>query len=651
VSPLPSVSRRQFLYQSICSGLAVATVIRANVAAASAEIAESAEIYVSAVSGDDSAAGSAAHPLKTISAAAEKAMPGDIIIVHAGTYREWVRPPRGGESDSKRIVYRAAPGERVIITGSDLFTDWKKISGDTWALVIPNTYFGKFNPYAENVSGDWFDGQGRSHRRGMVYLHGEWLPEAADLDAVIKAADGKPAWFSVVDGAKHDTPQSPAETTTSSAKTTIYARFPGATDPNSGAVEVCVRPTVFTPENTHIDYLTLSGFELRNAATNWASPTAGQRGLVSAYWNMGWIIENNEICYSRCSGVALGKYSDEFDGKRGTTDGYYLTIEDALKTGGWKKEKIGSHIVRNNLIHHCGQTGVVGSLGCVFSQVIGNEISDCNTQNIWDGWEMAGIKFHAAIDVVITDNHIHHNGSVAGIWLDWMGQGTRIIGNLFHDNRGRDLYTEVDHGPIFVANNLFLSPVTYLSSAQGVAFAHNFAVGTLEILPDDRRTPYMKPHSTEQIALHDCPIGDGRWINNILADTANLFGYNAAGKGWDCRMAGNVFAHGAYPGSRFDKDALNAPLFDTGKRLVQKADGWYLTLVTDEKWKQNVKRPFVTTALLGKAKIAQQEYTLPDGSPMAVDTDYLGAKRDTSNPFPGPFENPMNGEVRVWPKG
>ena len=65
-------------------------------------------------------------------------------------------------------------------------------------LAIPNTYFGKFNPYAENVSGDWFDGQGRIHRRGMVYLHGEWLPEAADLDAVIKAADGKPAWFSVV---------------------------------------------------------------------------------------------------------------------------------------------------------------------------------------------------------------------------------------------------------------------------------------------------------------------------------------------------------------------------------------------------------------------------------------------------------------------
>ena len=641
MSHIDSVSRRQFLRNAVCAGLVVATGIHANGATASAEVAASVEIHVSAANGNDSAAGSAAQPLKTISAAASKAMPGDTIIVHAGVYREWVKPPRGGKADSKRITYRTAPGEKVVITGSDLFTHWERVSGDAWKLVIPNAYFGEFNPYAEKVHGDWFDGQGREHRRGMVYLHGEWLPEAADLVAVTKPADGKPTWFSHVDQHKQGR---------ESGNTTIYARFPAATDPNSGAVEVCVRPTVFTPEKTGIDYITLSGFELRNAATNWAAPTMGQRGLVSAYWNKGWIIENNEICYSRCSGIALGKYSDEFDGKRGTTDGYYLTIADALKTGGWTKENIGSHIVRNNRIHHCGQTGVVGSLGCAFSQVTGNDISDCNTQRIWSGEEMAGIKFHAAIDVVIADNHIHHNGSVSGIWLDWMAQGTRITGNLFHDNKGCDLFTEVDHGPFFVANNLFLSPGTYQANSQGAAFAHNLVLGAIDILADERLTSYMKPHSTEQVALHDClAIGDARWINNILASAANLFGYDAAESGWDCLMVGNVFADSTSP-SRFDKELLSAPIFDPGAKLVQKADGWYLTLAADEKWKQAVKRSLVTTALLGKAKIPQQGYTLADGSSMAVDTDYLGAKRDVSNPFPGPFENPLNDEIRVWPK-
>jgi alpha-N-arabinofuranosidase len=44
-------------------------------------------------------------PLKTISAAAGLAQPGDIITVHAGIYRERIDPPRGGESDARRIRY------------------------------------------------------------------------------------------------------------------------------------------------------------------------------------------------------------------------------------------------------------------------------------------------------------------------------------------------------------------------------------------------------------------------------------------------------------------------------------------------------------------------------------------------------------------
>jgi hypothetical protein len=37
-------------------------------------------------------------------AAAAVAQPGDVITVHAGIYRERVTPPRGGNSDSERII-------------------------------------------------------------------------------------------------------------------------------------------------------------------------------------------------------------------------------------------------------------------------------------------------------------------------------------------------------------------------------------------------------------------------------------------------------------------------------------------------------------------------------------------------------------------
>jgi alpha-N-arabinofuranosidase len=59
----------------------------------------------------------------------------------------------------------------------------------------------------------------------------------------------------------------------------------------------------------------------------------------------------------------------------------------------------------------------------------------------------------------------------------------------------------------------------------------------------------------------------------------------------------------------------------------------------------------VTTALLGKARTPDLHYEKPDGSPYRIDTDYFGKKRNTANPFPGPFELPEGGRqvLKVWP--
>jgi alpha-N-arabinofuranosidase len=58
----------------------------------------------------------------------------------------------------------------------------------------------------------------------------------------------------------------------------------------------------------------------------------------------------------------------------------------------------------------------------------------------------------------------------------------------------------------------------------------------------------------------------------------------------------------------------------------------------------------VTTELLGKAKIANLPYENRDGSPLRVNVDYFGKPRDESNPTPGPFEKPGQGElkIKVW---
>ena len=96
----------------------------------------SAKEYHVAKSGNDKNPGSAEAPLLTIQAAANIAQPGDVITVHEGVYREWVKPPRGGESDTKRIVYQSAPGEKVEIKGSEIIKGWEKITGGVWKVKI-----------------------------------------------------------------------------------------------------------------------------------------------------------------------------------------------------------------------------------------------------------------------------------------------------------------------------------------------------------------------------------------------------------------------------------------------------------------------------------------------------------------------------------
>ncbi|MFU8768538.1 MAG: hypothetical protein ACNA7H_02285, partial [Desulfotignum sp.] len=64
---------------------------------------------------------------------------------------------------------------------------------------------------------------------------------------------------------------------------------------------------------------------MMHAAPNWAPPTAEQVGLIGTHWSKGWIIEDNHISHSTCTGITLGKHGDEFDNTSAdTAEGYGL---------------------------------------------------------------------------------------------------------------------------------------------------------------------------------------------------------------------------------------------------------------------------------------------------------------------------------------
>ena len=541
--------------------------------------------YHVSVNGSDAGDGTSSKPFKTISAASKVAMPGDVITVHEGIYREQIAPPRGGNSDAERITYQAAAGEKVDIRGSEIIKGWKKLENDTWVVKIPNSFFGKFNPYSDLIRGDWFSNKGREHHTGCVYLNGDWLMEAAKQEKVMNSADpANPLWYGKVEG----------ETTT------IWAQFIKA-DPNQGQVEINVRQTVFYPDKPFVSYITVRGFTMQQAATNWAPPTAEQMGLIGTHWSKGWIIENNIVQYSKCVGIALGKYGDEWNNNNTeSAEGYVGTINRALANG-WSKEKIGSHIVRKNTVAFCEQSGVVGSMGCAFSIVEGNTIHDIHVRQLFTGAEMAGIKFHGAVDVQIRNNHIYR--TCLGIWLDWMAQGVQVKNNLLNDNE-IDIFLEVDHGPMLISNNIMLSKTSLLMNSSGAAFVHNIFGGTMEVIPyDSRLTPYHKPHSTEVAALHDNPGGDINFINNLFVSNGNARQYDKALL--QVRFSGNIYTKGTNQAvaedlaKRFDgltnsqktkllvrqeMNALNKQDFDPAAKLIAEKDGIYLDITLDKSW-------------------------------------------------------------------
>ena len=587
------------------------------------------EYHVS-VKGDDTNKGTAKAPFQTISKAAEVARPGDVITVHEGTYRERINPPRGGESDTKRIVYQAAHSEKVIIKGSEVIKGWQKVQNDTWKVIIPNSFFGDFNPYSDLIHGDWFLSKGRDHHTGSVYLNEHWLLEAAKLDNVLKPAKKLPLWFAQVND----------------KNTTIWAQFEN-TNPNEIGVELNVRQTVFYPDKPGVNFITVSGFTMMHAATPWAPPTAEQIGLIGTHWSKGWVIEKNDILYSTCTGIALGKYGDQWDNmSQDTAEGYVETIERALKNG-WSRENIGHHIVRNNRISHCEQAGLVGSMGAAFSSITGNVIHDIHIRQLFTGYEMAGIKIHGAIDTLISHNHIYR--TCRGIWLDWMTQGTRVTRNLLHDNNTQeDLLLEVNHGPFLVDHNLFLSPRSLTDMSEGGAYVQNLFAGRIVPRPElKRETPFHRPHSTEVAGLRDTEGGDDRFYNNIFVAYDGLAPYDKASH--PMFIAGNVFLKSAKAGKHEPNPLVNTE-FDPSINLIEEENGFYLHITLDKMWAEKQSRQLVTTELLGRAKIPDLPYKQPDGSPYHINADYFGKRRNPANPFPGPFENPGVGKLtlKVW---
>ena len=631
--------------------------------------------------GSDCGLGNVESPFLTIDKAASVAQPGDSIIVHEGIYHEEITHINTGLSESRRISFEAAQDEQVIIKGSEEITGWQQIDGSIWKVEIDNTIFKDFNPFATKLFGDWL-AVDNDKSLGQVYLNNQSLFEVSEYEQL---ADPK----LVEETLDHWTNKQVTYDYKDQsiyvwyAKvekdiTTIYVNFHDY-NPNNEVTEINVRKSAFRPFKMHTNYITIRNFEIANVATQWSPPTAAQTGMIDTHWSKGWIIENNTLYNAVCSAIAIGKEistGDNLNTYRKDKPGYQYQIETVFKAANsdWNKETIGSHIVRNNVIHDCGQNAVVGHLGSAFSKIYNNHIYNIGNKREFFGYEIAGIKLHAAIDTQVYNNYVH-NCSL-GMWFDWQTQGTRISKNIFNDNT-RDLFVEVSSGPYIVDNNILTADYALDNHAQGGAYVNNIINGEIvHRLMLDRATPYHVPHSTLIAGFAPVYGGDDRFYNNIFIGQEGIpnvgteiynfyttslseFKEAVAKEEGDHEsfhkikqpvyIEDNAYFNKANQFNRENRNFINESV-DPDLSIVEEGNDVYLNISVPESFIE-FKGKVYDTETLPKVRIVDADFEDENGNSLTLNTDLNDDLRENESMI-GPLQTLTTGnnKVKIWTK-
>jgi hypothetical protein len=559
------------------------------------------EIHVSkkgSLNGD----GALNNPMLTLDQAVQAATPGDVVLVHEGTYREVFSPAIGGSSETRRITYKAAPGEKVYIKGSERITSWESQGSGVWQATLPNTMFNGYNPFAKNVSGDFLN-YGLEFHLADVFLNGKDLNEVFSSTAVNNTAN---TWYASVND----------------SNTVLLANF-AVENPNTAMVEINVREHFFQPKTAGLGFITIERFHFMHAACNWVDPTSGvsgQSGAINTFGGKYWNIVNNTLEDVRTVAITLT------GGSKNDNDIYH---------------SIGNHIVRYNTIRRCGEGGIHGRIGASRSTISHNLIELINYRKEFGGWETAGIKFHHTVDAYIANNIIRdvmkQDQAAYGIWIDFGNQGTWICGNIIYRTDIEAIFLEMNNGGILCEKNILVGK-GFRNGSRASAFAHNLIIdGPQNLWSDPKRSSaYFTPHTREQIDKMAGGNGDDKWYNNLFIKR----GTDTIAQKPDFVLDYNLYLEGAKKTTYADTHSVESG-HKTGYKLVDHPQGVTITFAVDGS-PFGMNNPLVNAALIGQFKVVKQSIEDKDGNPITIAVDINGLPY--SPVIPGPFADLKKGE-------
>jgi len=560
------------------------------------------KIYVSPA-GNDSGAGTAVKPLRSITKAVAKALPGDHILVMDGVYRESVLFTHGGSAENNRITLQAINPQKVVIKGSERKLNWVKEKNKLWKCILDKP--------AEQI---------------MLFSSGIKLPRVQSAGDCAQAL----SWTDKAD----------------QRKMIIWANF-GTADPNRQLTEIAIRQYGISAKE-NVDYITIKGISVSQVANEYASIYGIQPGAIDTKGGKYWNIENCKVTDCRSVGISIGKtghvYEDANAGQPEFCDYTDLSL-------------VGHHKINNNHVSRCGQAGIFGLLGATSSLIKDNLIEYINYDREYSGTESAGIRLAMAVDAIIEHNLIRQvrGKNSYGVFLGPVFQGARASRNIVTNSESGLFYLFKNHGPSLFDNNILVgnnnqatndSTGVKMMAAEANVFVQNLfyncgftnncqpgkSVATSNFLPNTLIIKQTIP------ALNI----DHRWYGNLFIGKGIGIA-SVAG----CEADFNLYTNGAVPVKWADFKSIKSEK-NISLRLLHSKDG--IKLVWDNSAMAANRIPSLTADFFGFFALSKQYISSPDGKKINIDHDFLNNKTSSSIRFAGPFyqKNKSKGNIKLF---
>lgn len=395
----------------------------------------------------DDQPGTEAAPLRSIQAALDRVQPGEQVRIHAGLYRECLRPQRGGQGPAAMIHITAAPGERVVVCGSRLHRgQWSRprpwdegfghgqripsMSQKVWCTQLsPELVASDYRPFSlrnvepwEETLMPWMEPvSGRppfTLRRGLLFQDGSRLTQLHHHGDVARV----PGSFWVDEDGQ-----------------SLLVHPIGGVPPQSASFEVAIQEHLLCPSDIGFNYIRISGLRFAHCANSFLRASTG---AVTTRGGSHWIIEDCHFTGINSSGLEFSDFPFEHRDPNPQNRGHQ-----------WRSA--GHVIARRNTFYDCGTAGI-RCLGTTEARVVDNLITDCGWQEAEYYFECAGIKLLMTKHTLVAGNRIARLNGACGIWLDWDNCGSRVCANVITDIDGMQggIFIEASLSPNRIDHNV-----------------------------------------------------------------------------------------------------------------------------------------------------------------------------------------------------